>query len=292
MRRFVAILTVAMIGSVAGSNLLRGEEGPMIDVINLPFNTSADEDDPHVAEGGLALYYTHTGKGTESIRVAERRGGAAWPAKTFLIDDYVNNKGETRGAFATRGSYPQFLFFSARDEKGKNYDLFVAIKQGKDKVWSAPTPVMNVNTAADECFPWITGDGKSLYFSRKTKEGWKLMVSLRTNASGPQGWREPEEVMLPVGFHHATFTPDGKTMILQGPLEKGRWGLFLSKKTAKEWAEPEPIAGLNHPEGKIGDRAPNLSRDGANLYFASDRPGGKGGLDVYAVKMSNVLKKK
>ncbi len=289
MRRLLAILTVAMIAS----NLLWGKEGSMIDVINLPFNTSADEDDPHVADGGLGLYYTLSSKGKDDLQVARRRVlTKSWSVKTELIDDYIANKGETRGAFATQGSYPQFLFFSARDEKGKNYDLFVAVKQGKDKVWSAPTPVMKVNTDVDECFPWITADGKSLFFSRKTKDGWKLMVSQRTNASGPQGWRDPEEVTLPVGYHHATFTPDGKTMIVQGPLEKGRWGLFLSTKSGKEWSEPEPITGLNHPEGKVGDRAPNLSRDGANLYFASDRPGGKGGLDIYAAKMANVRKKK
>jgi hypothetical protein len=278
---------------VGGSNFAEAEEGEVIEVINLPFNTSADEDDPHVADGGLSLYYTLSTKGKDDIHVASRRRvSQSWPTKTELVDDYVANRGETRGAFATQGRYPQFLFVSIKDEKGKNYDLFVAIKQGAGKVWAEPTFVMKVNTGEDECFPWITGDGKSLYFSRKTKEGWKLMVAQRTNATGPQGWRDPEEVDLPVGFHHATFTPDGKTMIVQGPLEKGRWGLFLSTKTGKEWSKPEAIAGLNHAKGKIGDRSPNLSRDGSLLYFASDRPGGKGGLDVYVSKMANVRKKK
>ena len=291
MRRFLAIL-IAAIASLAVSSLLAAKEDALIEVIKLPFNTDADEDDPHVAENGSALYYTLSTKGKDDLQVARRKGATAWPKKTELIDDYIANTGETRGAFATQGNYPHFLFFSTKDEKGKNYDLFVAVKQGAGKVWSAPTPVMKVNTEEDECFPWVTGDGKSLFFSRKTKDGWKLMVSTRANAAGPQGWRDPEEVEIPVGFHHATFTPDGKTMIVQGPLDKGRWGLFLSTKTGKEWSKPEAITGLNHPEGKIGDRAPNLSREGANLYFASDRPGGKGGLDIYAVKMANVRKKK
>jgi hypothetical protein len=292
MRRFLAILTAALMVGVGGPNSSKAEEDTPIAVTNLAFNTSADEDDPHVAESGLALYYTLSAKGEDNLRVARRRGTAAWPKKTELIDDYIKNKGETRSAFATQGSYPHWLYFATKDEKGKNYDLLVAVKQGRDKVWSAPTPVMNVNTEEDECFPWVSADNKSLYFSRKTKDGWKLMVSTRTRATGPGGWIEAEEVGLPAGFHHATLTPDGKAMIVQGPLEKDRWGLFLCTKAGKVWGKPEPITGLNHSEGKIGDRSPNLSRDGSQLYFASDRPGSKGGLDIYVAKMANVRKKK
>ena len=291
MRRLLAILTMATVSVGVGLPLSGAEEKGLIEVINLPFNTSADEDDPHVADGGQSLYYTLSEKGKGDLHVARRRGARPWPAKTEPIDDYIKNRGESRSAFATQGAYPQFLFFGSKDEKAKNFDLYVAVKQGAGKVWSEPTPVMNANTGEDGLFPWITADGKSFYFSRKTKEGWTLMVSARANAKGPQGWREPGTVELPVGFHHATLTPDGKTMIVQGPLEKDRWGLFLCTKAGKGWSKPEPLTGLNHPEGKIGDRAPNLSRDGSVLYFASDRPGGKGGMDIYAVKMADVRKK-
>src|SRR5262249_20196578 len=151
-----------------------------------------------------------------------------------------------------------------------------AVRHDAGKAWSAPTPVMNVNTEADELHPWVTGDGKSLYFSRRTKEGWRVFVTTRDGTMGPGGWGEPAAVELPVNFHHATLTPDGKTMYLQGPLEKGRWGLFVSKREGKGWGKPEALEALNHAEGKTGDRSPNLSRDGRLLYFASDRPGGKG----------------
>ncbi len=150
---------------------------------------------------------------------------------------------------------------------------------------------MNVNTEADELHPWLTADGKSLYFSRRNPEGWRVFVSKRTSTTGPGGWEEPEQVDLPVDFHHATLTPDGKTMYLQGPLEKGRWGLFGSTKTGKGWSKPEELAGLNNTEGKTGDRSPNLTRDGRLLYFASDRPGGKGGLDLWGIQTA-MLKKK
>ncbi len=80
-------------------------------------------------------------------------------------------------------------------------------------------------------------------------------------------------------------------MYLQGPLEKERWGLFRSVRGSSGWGKPEPLDGLNNADGPTGDRSPGLSRDGTFLYFASDRPGGKGGLDLYVVKTDELKKK-
>ena len=86
----------------------------------------------------------------------------------------------------------------------------------------------------------------------------------RTASTGPGGWHEPEQVDLPINFHHATLTPDGKTMYLQGPLEKGRWGLFLSTKSGKSWSKPEEVASLNHPDDAvIWDAVEAQARSGA-----------------------------
>lgn len=261
--------------------------------INVPCNTASDEDEPHLGDAGLTLYFGVMEKGKELVRLARRRSAAfAWPKTSYPIDDYVTNKGDVRGVYATQGRYPQYLFFAAKDKEGKNYDIFVAVKQDFGRSWTAPTPAVNINTAEDEAHPWISADGKSLYFSRRTKDGWKICVSTRSNAAGPQGWREPTELDLPAGYHHATLTPDGKTMYLQGPLEKDRWGLFVSRRAGKGWSKPEPLDVLNDPEAKTGDRSPNLSRDGRLLYFASDRAGGKGGLDVWVIATANLAKKK
>jgi hypothetical protein len=269
------------------------QAGPTLKPINLAVNTALDEDEPHVADAGLTLYWTSNKEGKEDIWFARRRtAGASWPAKGQVIEDYVSTKGDDRGVFATGGRYPHYLYFSTRkDEKSKNHDLYVAVRHDAGKAWSAPTPVMNVNTPADELHPWLSGDGKSLYFSRKVKGGWGVFVVKRDSAAGPQGWGEPEQVDLPANFHHATLTPDGKTMYLQGPLGKGRWGLFASQRDgAKGWSEPRPVEGLNHPEGKTGDRSPSLTRDGKLLYFASDRPGGKGGLDLWGISTAGLKK--
>lgn len=281
MRHWVVVVLLAgAVGLAAGAD-------EKVKPVPLPMNTSADEDEPHVADGGQLLMFRQP-KGGKELLMAVPRIRGAWSKKSDLLDDYVQNKGDISGAFATQGTHPRYLFFAAKDKEGKNYDLFVAVQHGPKKAWAAPTPVMKVNTEEDEAHPWMSADGKTLYFSRRTKDGWKVMATTRNSARGPQGWRDPVEVGVPAGYHHATLTPDGKLMFLQGPLDKGRWGLYVAKRDGKKWGEPKALEGLNG-DGKVGDTCPNLSRDGKFLYFASDRPGGKGGMDIYGVAVAKLL---
>jgi len=273
---------------VAGS--VRAE----IKVTALSLNTDADEDEPHLSSSGLTLFYTSTGKKKSDIMVSRRRNKMqAWPAGK-VIEDYVTTEVDDRSAFVTTDErYPQFLYFATKkDKKTDNFDIYVAVRQGPNSVFSSPTPVQSVCTEADELHPWLTADGKSLYFSRQTKQGWRVYVTKRKEVTGGSGFEEPMLVKeLSAGFHHATLTPDGKTMYLQGPLEKARWGLFRSVRGADGWEKPVALEGLNNADGLTGDRSPALSRDGTLLYFASDRPGGKGGLDLYVVQTAELKKK-
>ncbi len=78
---------------------------------------------------------------------------------------------------------------------------------------------------------------------------------------------------------HPTITGDGKRLIFASDREggSGKIDLFMSKKNGSEWDEPEPL-----PEA-INSSAREVFpyyRDSA-LFFASDREGGKGELDIY-----------
>jgi Tol biopolymer transport system component len=285
---------LAVMGALTLAGAASADEPKRLQPLNLPVNTADDEDEPHVSSSHLTLYYASNAKGKFDLLMARRTStGQKWGAGK-LVGEYVQTAADDRGVFVTaEGRYPQFLYYATRkDKESKNFDVYVAVKQGPNKVFSAPTPVHATATEADEMHPWLTPDGKSLYFSRKTEEGWRVFVTTRKAATGAQGFGEPTILKdLPPDFHHATLTPDGKTLYLQGPLAKGRWGLFVSTKTNTGWSKPEPLAQLNHPEGKTGDRSPSLSRDGSMLYFASDRPGGKGGLDLWVIPTSQLKKK-
>ncbi len=258
----------------------------LVKPVHLAFNTKADEDDPFLSSSGLTLWYSCNASGKFDILMAQRRTTRSSWGKGELPDSYVQTEVDDRCGCLTRdGVYPQYLYFATlKDKDAKNFDLYVAVKQEPGKAFTEPTPLQAVNSEADEMHPWLSADGKQLYFSRKTKEGWRVFVCKRGQATGAQGFDKPALIEeLPPGFHHAVLTRDGTTMYLQGPLDGDRTGLFVATKASKGWSKPEALRMLNHPEAPKGDRSPALSADGNFLYFASDRPGGKGGFDIWAV---------
>jgi hypothetical protein len=264
--------------------------------VNLPFNTAADEDDPHLSSDGFSLYYTLCAKGRCEVMVSTRRTfvARAW-SKGVPVPD-INTKADTRGVFLTpEGSYPQRLYFASNrspenaDAKGDNFDLYFVTRQGKKAAFTSEEG-LPFCTKDDELHPWVTREGH-LYFSRKVEGRWRVFVARRPKGGGQ--FQEPALLKeLPADFHHATLTPDGKTMYLQGPLGEGgkprRWGLFRSVLGRGGWGKPEPLTGLNSPDAPTGDLSPCLSRNGTSLYFASDRPGGHGGLDIWYVEVNEL----
>jgi hypothetical protein len=286
MNKFAALLVVIFIAFCLWLSPGRTDEVKLVKAINLPVNTKADEDDPFLSSSGLNLWYSCKAGGKFDILMAQRRNPRSAWGKGEVPDSYMQSQVDDRGACLTRdGEYPQYLYFATlKDKDTKNFDLYVAVKQGQNKVFTEPTPVQATNSDADEMNPWLSADGKQLYFSRKTKDGWRVYVSKRAKADGAQGFDKPALIEeLPPDFHHVTLTRDGKKMYLQGPLDGGSTGLFVSTKEAKGWSKPLALTMLNHPQAPKGDRSPSLSPDGRLLYFASDRPGGKGGLDIWAV---------
>jgi WD40-like Beta Propeller Repeat len=254
-----------------------GEPAPKI--INLDkLNTDADEEDPCPTPDGLALLYASKARGSYDIYVSKRASLKVvfGPGKPFIYDKVADE----RAPFMWRDRY----YFATNEvpdkkfEKLKNFDLMMQIG------FQRPTPLLGeINTPAHEMYPWITPGGAELYFSRKMRDGYKLFVA-KGPVPGPIGNAKP--VGFDLDFHRATIGKDALTMYLQGPIDDDeKIGIFRSKrvKVGDAWSKPEPVKALNHPESKKGDMHPALTADGARLYFVSDRPGGKGGLDIWWV---------
>jgi hypothetical protein len=241
-------------------------------------NTPADETDPFVAATNRALLYATNAAGTFDIYVAHRPG-TAW-TKGAPLPGYDDRGADERSPYLHNTT----VYFASNfvpDDKLKdlkNYDLKFST-EGR-----APLPLLGISTKDDELHPWVH-QGKEFYFSRKTPDGWKQFVAAGPTP-GPIG--KAKELDFAVGFHNASLSPDGRSMYLEGPIDEKRTRLFVSTRTQAGWTQPKLTVNLSMPDDAHSDAGPAISPDGRYLYFASDRAGGQGGWDIYAVAVSSL----
>jgi hypothetical protein len=249
-------------------------------------NTKFDETDPFLLPDNMRLFYASNASGDFDLMVTARKTAAQAFGEPIPVKQVNKLKVDTRSPFYY-APLKEFYFASNRIpddgfKDDKNFDIYVSPGAG------APFAILGVNTPADEMFPWITASGAEMFFSRKTKEGWRLCVTKGPKVGAPDKGKILEE--FPPKFHHATVSPDSLTMYLEGPLSTERTGLFRStrKKVGAAWEKPKALVNLNHPDAKRGDMSPALNSMGTILFFASDRPGGQGGLDLYLIAVGEL----
>lgn len=268
MRRFVVLLSLAAVCTPA----LVVAQDP-IKVINVTaVNTKADEIEPFVAANNRALVYATNTNGSYDIYVSYRPA-AAW-SKGAPLPGFDDKEADERSPFVLNTT----VYFASNfvpDDKLKdlkNYDLKFST-EGR-----AALALLGISSKDDELHPWVH-QGKEFYFSRKTAAGWQQCLA---NGPTPGPIGNAKELSFPPNMHNASLTADGRTMYLEGPLDENRSRIFVSTRTTTGWSKPKQIANLSLPTDEHSDAGPSISPDGRYLYFASTRPGGEGGWDIYA----------
>ena len=191
----------------------------------------------------------------------------------------------------------EILFFVAcegdfgygMDRKGfGSCDIFYALKNGND--WSKPQNIgPPVCTKWWETQPSFSSDGKTLYFIRGmvNAQGKKETDIWTSTLKDDNRWSNPVKLSNKIntsGSEESVFIhPDNNTLYFSSDGHPGMGGLdiFMSRRQPNgEWGDP---VNLGYPINTFADENSLLvSRDGKIAYFASDRPGGIGGLDIYS----------
>jgi hypothetical protein len=148
-----------------------------------------------------------------------------------------------------------------------------------------------INTEWDEYANDISLDGQTLYFTRKqpagegTASGRNMQEDFYRTILLDGEWAAVEKLPSPLnsGYDEGALdvSADGTIAIFASnrPGAQGRFDLFFSLWQGDHWGE---VLNLG-PSVNSGywDSQPSLSSDGRTLYFVSDRPGGKGGSDIW-----------
>ncbi len=140
-----------------------------------------------------------------------------------------------------------------------------------------------VNAFPMQYFPVVTADQSQLIFTARfggaRNENEDLVVSLK---AANDSWSRPVSLSENINTIRregaCTISADGRHLIFTICGERG-CDLFESRKTGNEWTIPKSLGPAINSSS--WDAQPSLSADGRELYFVSDRPGGRGGYDIW-----------
>lgn len=164
--------------------------------------------------------------------------------------------------------------------------------------WSRPEPLgAPINTSGAEDSPFLLPDGGTLYFfftpdvripaEKQLLDG---VTGIWVSSRSGEGWGEPQRVPL---------AQPGEVHLDGCPSVLGEWMAFCSARAGNyrdidlftasrkngEWTGVENWGELINAEYRVGEM--HLSADGRTLYFASDRPGGFGGYDLWTSTLTD-----
>lgn len=252
-------------------------------------NSPMNEYFPALTADNKFIYFTRSQKnanGQEDLWYSVNMGKGWNPAAS--VGDPINTPDGNEGAH-TVSPDGKYLIYTSCDKEGGfgSCDLYISKRVGD--VWTAPKNLgPEINSRGWESQPSISGDGKNLYFVRKTgANGTDIFVSRLVEG---KGFSTPvalgPEINTPGTEQRPFIHPDNKTLYFMSDGHPGMGGmdLFVSRKDANDkWSKAENLGyPINTKEDESGIF---VSRDGQMAYFSSGRAGGLGGEDIYYFKL-------
>lgn len=149
----------------------------------------------------------------------------------------------------------------------------------------------SVNTPFTEYNPTVSADESVIAFTAlrpntgRTRSADKFIEEVYVSYNKAGAWSNP--VVIPISSEYnvgtAGISPDGQKMMIfiGGTTDPG--SLYQITKDGDSWSKPSLLAGsINSP---ALETTCSITPNGKTIYFASDRNGGKGGLDIWKTEL-------
>lgn len=141
----------------------------------------------------------------------------------------------------------------------------------------------NINTPQPEYLPSLSADGQLLAYTTRTG-GRNEDIYISHLVAGQWQVGQPLDALnTPANDSSPSISANGKAMVFARNGQNNNFDLYFSEQQNGSWPPPQrlpPPVNTNAWESQ-----PSLSADGRELYFASDRPGGQGRLDLWVSRL-------
>lgn len=240
----------------------------------------------------------------EDFYTSEKKDGNWTEAKpvSSVINSFFNEGAPTLSADGN------FLIFTSCQGADGEYgddrvgagscDLFYAQRVGNK--WGKPKNLgADINTPHWESQPCFSADGRTLYFIRATKSGRRVDPEKQdiyvTKIQNNGYWSKPEKlsntINTPEKEESIFIHPDGQTLYFGSNGHPGMGGMDLYFSRLQENGEWGTPVNLGYPiNTSRNENSIVVSPDGRLAYFASDREGGNGDMDLYSFELPEQAK--
>ncbi len=269
-------------------------------------NTKGSEYFPVITIDGSRIYFTGVDRkdaiGGEDIYFSDYVNGV-WQNANLLGypfntkgDDAINSISADGNTLVLFGNYKGAFgggdnFYSERTASG----------------WSEIKPFRQQNSIYWDCDGYLTADGKAFFFTSDRPGGigpfqkgglfyhgeYEGNTDIYVSVKNDSGWGNPVNIgsviNTPYSERSPFLHPDGKTLYFSSDGHYGMGSLDVFKSVRlndtswTEWSEPVNLGKEINTSGF--DIAYKISTDGEYAYFSSNREGGKGGYDIYSIKL-------
>ena len=246
----------------------------------------------HIKSYPLAAYYYR--------KAFEKDRGKKFPEGQFYLASMEQLSGNYLEALR---HYEKYIKKNKRNKESETYrwaqqgiaGCTFALNARRDASWMDVSALgAPVNTEESEFAPWLLQDSTLLYSALHT-----VTLGQTPAVQNYNGRLNPDSTWFtdggswtpfssaPFQEGNASISPDGSRLYLTSCTQDGICTLCVAERTGNSWGDAKPLASVNAsgytstmPQvGLVGEREV--------LFFASNRPGGKGGLDIWWSELSN-----
>ena len=157
----------------------------------------------------------------------------------------------------------------------------------------------SVNSEWDEYLAALTADDEQIVFTVKRPRDKGTVCAFCLNeedlyysSKSFGAWLPREELGTPVktGYNEGAqcLSPDGKYLLYtmcDADFGMGSCDLYWSKRIGDRWSRPRNFGAPVNTS--VWESQPSMAADGMTVYFASSRPGGFGGMDIWKTTMTS-----